>query len=355
MFYKTKNPHGGDIYNDVIRYDFSSNSNPFGPPRSVIDAVGRSVEDLHRYPDPYCRELVNAIAGYEQVPKDYILCGNGSAELIYSFCRAVMPGMAVETAPAFAEYSAALETVDCNVVRYELSEDNEFEVPEDFVDFIKRQDKTPDIVFVCNPNNPTGRIVPEELLLELLALCKEKAIRLFLDECFLRLTTTGISMASYLQEYPQLFILKAFTKSYGVPGVRLGYCLCSDSDILEKMSLNMQPWNVSVPAQAAGVAALSEPFYPSESAKKIAVEREWMEKQLSDIGLHVCRSDANYLLFKAPDGLDIELRKMGISIRNCNNYHGLGSGWYRTAVRLHQENQILAEAIRECLESVKNG
>ena len=364
MFYKTNNPHGGDIYGGEITYDFSSNANPFGPPESVVAAVVRSMADIHRYPDPYCRELVHAIAEYENVPEKYILCGNGSAELIYSFCRATTPEKAVETAPTFAEYGeAARAASDCCFKRYLLRRENDFEFKEDFIDFLRANNartndastKDPEtdqpdngeVVFLCNPNNPTGQTIPENMLVSVLEYCRERKSRLFLDECFLGLTTGGKSMKGYLEKYPQLFILKAFTKSYALPGIRLGYCLCSDPELLERMSRNVQPWNVSVPAQAAGVAALREPDYPAQSAAAIAGEREWLKAQLGSLGLWVCPSEANYLLFKGPRGLDKELLKKGIAIRNCDNYHGLGAGWYRVAVRIREENMALAEALKK--------
>ena len=108
MLYGMTNPHGGDIYGGDVRLDFSANTNPFGTPPGVLEAVSRALPDMHRYPDPYCRRLVEKIAAFEGVNQDDILCGNGAAELIYAYCGAVRPKTALEPAPTFSEYALGL-------------------------------------------------------------------------------------------------------------------------------------------------------------------------------------------------------------------------------------------------------
>ena len=150
-----------------------------------------------------------------------------------------------------------------------------------------------------------------------------------------------------LAQFPNLFILKAFTKSYGMAGIRLGYCMSSDSELLEKMSQSTQPWNVSSVAQAAGVAALQEHAFLEKTKELIVTERQWLKEKLEDCGFQVYPSSVNYLLFQAPPCLHTKLKAKKIAIRNCDNYFGLGPGWYRIAVRLHEENEILIRAIKE--------
>jgi len=345
MLYQTNNPHGGDIYGDEIRLDFSANTNPFGTPQGVLNAVRTALEAMHRYPDPYCRKLVQAIAAHETVDPAYVLCGNGAAELIYAYCEAVRPKLAMELAPTFAEYSLGLERVGCRVERYVLRKENAFLVDGAVLDVIKRC--LPDVLFLCNPNNPTGQLIEPSLMEDLLRLCAELEIRLFVDECFLDLTDGGVSLKTHLAEHPNLLILKAFTKSYGMAGIRLGYCLSADAELLTAMSRSTQPWNVSSLAQAAGVAALQESAFLEETKALIAVERPWLQVQLESLGYWVCPSAANYLLFHAPETLCQELRRKKIAIRDCDNYHGLGPGWYRIAVRTHEENQQLIQAMKE--------
>lgn len=345
MLYHTTNLHGGDVYDGEIQLDFSANTNPYGTPQGVLDAITAALPRVHQYPDPYCRELVKTISEFESAPKDWILCGSGAAELIYSYCEALRPGRAMELAPTFSEYSLALERVGCQVERYSLKKENYFSLTEDFLPALERS--RPDVLFLCNPNNPTGQVIGLPLLEKILDVCEEQGTCLFVDECFLDLSDDGVSLKSHLGEHPNLFILKAFTKSYGMAGVRLGYCLCAQGQLLEEMSHTVQPWNVSTLAQSAGVAALHERAFLQRTRALIPVERQWMQSQLEALGFWVCPSKANYLLFQGSQDLWEQLRKQGIAIRSCGNYYGLGTGWYRIAVRLHGENECLIRAMKE--------
>lgn len=345
MLYRTKNPHGGDVYEQKIRLDYSANTNPYGTPQGVVDAMKKTMSELHHYPDPYCRELVQAIAEFEDLPREYILCGNGAAELIYAYCDAVKPRSALELAPTFSEYALGLERIGCRVEHYLLNQENNFDPGEEFLERLEKQ--KPEAVFLCNPNNPTGRLIPLQLLEKTVEFCTQNDIRLFLDECFLDLSDDGISMKGHLKDHPNLFILKAFTKSYGMAGVRLGYGLCADGDLLTRMSMAVQPWNVSSLAQAAGVAALKETLFLQKTKTLILEERQWLKTELESLGFWVCPSTANYLLFHGVKDLRAALREYGIAIRNCDNYQGLAPGWYRIAVRRHEENKQLIDAIRQ--------
>ena len=157
-------------------------------------------------------------------------------------------------------------------------------------------------------------------------------------------------MKVYLAQYPGLFILKAFTKSYGMAGLRLGYCLTADSALLAAMSRAVQPWNVSIPAQAAGVAALGEVAFLQHTRQIIFEERCFLQEQLAALGIKVNPSSANYLLLYSSVPLQKKLLEKDILIRNCANYHGLDTGWYRIAVKNHKENQVLISALAEILE-----
>ena len=347
MLYQTKNPHGGDIYGGKVLLDFSANTNPLGTPPGVLKAVQDVLTQLHRDSDPYCRSLVHAISEHEGVPEEYILCGSGAAELIYSYCQAVKPVCALELAPTFSEYALGLEMVGCKVDRYALSQEMEFAVDRELLKYVA--DTKPDVLFLCNPNNPTGKTVDRGLMTEILELCTRQGILLFVDECFLDLCENGESLKPHLTGNPNLFLLKAFTKSYGMAGLRLGYCLCSDSALLHRMSQTVQPWNISTPAQAAGIAALKEREFLQRSKALIREERGWLKNELEKAGLPVCDSEANYLLFLGPGFLSEKLREKGISIRDCSNYHGLGRGWYRIAVRTHEENAVLIDGIRSAI------
>ncbi len=346
MLYNTENPHGGDIYAGGILLDFSANTNPFGMPEGVKAAVRACIGSLDRYPDPYCRRLVSLIAEKESLPKEYVLCGAGAAELIYSFAFSEAPKRVLELAPTFSEYTMPLG--GAKIDRFILREENGFAVGAELIEFIQKCE--PSAVFLCSPNNPTGRLIEHEILKSAALLCRERGIRLFLDECFLELASGGESLSPLLSECPELIILRAFTKSFGMAGVRLGYALCSDAALLERMSRTVQPWNISTAAQAAGEAAIKETAFLEESRRFIQKERSRLEIELSRLGLTVFPSDANFLLFKAEAGLDERLLEKGIKIRSCSNYHGLTEGYYRIAVRLEYENDLLLAALRSMIE-----
>ena len=281
MLYQTENRHGGDIYGGIA-LDFSANVSPLGTPRSVTDAIERALPELYRYPDPYCRTLVQTISEYEGVPKNFVLCGNGASELIYAYCGAVRPKRAMELAPTFSEYSLALRRTGCEVVRFALKQEENFDLRKDFLPFLAREKIA--ALFLCTPHNPTGRLIADDLLEEILRICREKNIALFVDECFLSLSDGGVDLTPSLSDFPQLFILKAFTKSFGMAGLRLGYGLSADEALLRKMSAAVPPWNVSTLAQAAGVAALGDAELLERNRASIRAERPWLEEKLRKFG-----------------------------------------------------------------------
>ena len=249
--------HGGDIYRHKNVLDFSSNCNPYGTPEGVKKAGAAAMELVCHYPDVECEGLRQALAAAEEVPMESIICGNGAADLIFGLALALKPGKALLPAPTFAEYEQALRAWGCETEYYFLSEEEGFCPGEGFLDHIG---KDTDMVFFCNPNNPTGVAVEPEYLKKLAHRCRETETFLVLDECFEDFLEEPqkYSMKRYLKEYPQMFLLKAFTKKYAMAGIRLGYGFCGNPQILEKMKEVMQPWNVSVVAQEAGMAALKE-------------------------------------------------------------------------------------------------
>lgn len=347
MLYNTTNPHGGEVYSRPVELDFSANINPFGTPRGVLDAVCASLPLLRQYPDPYCRELVAAIAEHEGVERDYILCGNGAAELIFSFCQAVKPRKAMVLSPCFSEYETALKSVGCQVDHYFLREKDDFALTLDFMDTLTGWDG--DLLMICNPNNPTGQVLSTQLMAKIAVYCDLHGIYLFVDECFLDLTEGGedLSCKELLFLMKKLIILKAFTKSYGMAGLRLGCCLNGNPELLKAMGETTQAWNVSIPAQMAGVAALKEREFLKKANDLIHRERKKQMDALQMLGFRVIPSRTNYILFHSDRELREPLLERGIQIRSCANYYGLGAGWYRIAVKLPEENARLIQALEE--------
>lgn len=344
-----KHQHGGDIYSGDVRIDFSANINPLGTPESVIRAAQESIRESAHYPDVECRRLRMSLAEKEQVSTEQIICGNGAAELIFAAVQAQAPKKALLAAPGFAEYEQALRITGCEIYDYALKKENGFRVQRDILQCLTEEI---DMMFLCNPNNPTGVLVERELLLDIIKVCREKQIRIVLDSCFLDFLDDreAADCTCLLSEYPNLFILKAFTKIYAMAGLRLGYGLCADTAFLERMKEMVQPWSVSIPAQAAGVAALTETAYVERARALVKEERQWLKKELVTLGLTVYDSQANYIFFEGPAGLPEKCRAQGILIRDCSNYRGLTEGYYRVAVRTREENAELIHTLEKILE-----
>lgn len=345
--------HGGDWAGFEQEYgglplDFSANISPLGVPDGVRRAIAEAAEEADRYPDPLCRAVSAAIAEAEGCPTGFVLCGNGAADLLFRLALAERPRRALIPAPAFAEYAAALETVDCAVERYALREESGFLVDEGFLAAIR---SGIDVVFLCEPNNPTGRTTPPKLLRRVLDRCGEVGALLVVDECFGDFLDEpeAHTLTRQLAKHPNLLILKAFTKLYAMAGVRLGYCLCADGALLDGMRHSGQPWAVSTLAQAAGIAALRETGYVSQVRALIQRERPFLMEGLRSLGLRVIPGEANYLLFRSERPLVEPLRRRGILLRSCGNYPGLDDTWYRTAVRTRAENERLLTALGEVL------
>ena len=345
-----RHQHGGDIYTNKYRLDFSANLNPLGMPERVKQAATEGVAASGAYPDVLCRELRRKLAEKEGISPQQIVFGNGAAELIFLIAQSERPKRALLVSPGFAEYEQALSAVGCSITFYDLKQEYGFALQEDYLDFLQDE---PDMIFLCNPNNPTGVTIPSDLLRRILHICYEHHIRVVLDLCFAEFLDhpKEADIVEQLSKYPDLFLLKAFTKTYAMPGLRLGYAVSGDMDLLDRIRNLTQPWNISLPAQMAGVAALGESQYVEEARRLIIQQRSWLFEELSDLGCKVYDSKANYIFFQGPEGLAKKCLEQGILIRDCCNYRGLsGKGtYYRVAVRLEEENRELVRVLTEIL------
>lgn len=339
--------HGGDVYGgNAGLLDFSVCLNPAGAPQAVLRAAQEGVL-RQGYPDSQCRALVHAAAQRDGVEEHMVLWGNGCADLIDRFALSLRPKKAVLLAPTFGEYRRALEGVGCQIEEVVLSQKNGFLPNETLLEAI-----TPgvELVFLCDPNNPTGRLMDEGLLQEILARCRQMGAMLAVDQCFLELTAARPDRLTQELAGGNLILFRALTKSYALAGLRLGYCLCGDRALLDRMARMLQPWPVSIPAQMAGEYALqSFPYWPFDCFPAIQRERERLKSTLEGLGLWVCPSESCFLLFHGPEDLGKRLKEKGIFVRDCANYSGLGPGWYRVGLRPPEENERLATALQELL------
>ena len=338
--------HGGNIGQLSNILDFSANINPLGTPESVKKAVAETVCDIEKYPDPYCTELLDRLGKHERISAENIVCGNGADDLIFRIVHAFRPERALICAPTFSEYSRVLSETGCEIQEHILDEELDFELGESILTNLER---SLDMCFICTPNNPTGRLIAPEILAKISVKCLENNIILVCDECFMGFVedSENYSLRQFLNE--KCIILKAFTKLFAMAGIRLGYAVCGSSRIAERIQQSGQFWSVSALAQTAGIAALDETEYVNKTVRYITEERRFLAAELAKIGVKVYDGAANFLMFRSRIELAEELLAEGILIRDCANFSGLTEGFYRVAVRTHDENIRLINAVRRCL------
>ena len=425
--------HGGDVYRRAVDLDYSVNINPLGMPPRACAAAKHGVDQSTAYPDWKVEKLRDAVVSFlnrkfavvvssaganadigvpsagmradatatgastgatvpvpgeietqeaRVVAPEWISFGNGAADLIYRLMQVLRPQQVVVAAPAFAEYSVAAERVGAQLVPVYLSEADDFSfTPAVEAAFIHAIEKAPSgsAVFLCNPNNPDGNVIRGEVLQRIAARCEARCSWLLVDECFLPFLRSEIhySMVPSLRAFEHLVILRAFTKIYGMPGLRLGYMLTAAQALTDAVRATMTPWEINLPAQLAGVAALEETEFVEKTRALIRAERAFLVQTLPTLPyvekVYVPVSDANFILFRTaltqpdcPDGRvrnselksesdpcvsgnrtvfashSVDLKSLlldrGVLIRACGNYEGLDARYYRICVRTHEEN-----------------
>jgi threonine-phosphate decarboxylase len=350
-------PHGGDVYHlartlgldlaDLL--DFSANINPLGFPPGIAGAILQALPEIVHYPDRRSLELRRELAAYHQLSPEQILLGNGSTELIYLVARALAPRQALIVAPAFSEYEHALKVAQVPVAFQITREEQNYTLAAPL------DPKGADLVFLANPASPSGVLLAPELLLEVAAALDAAGVYLLLDEAFIDFVEEA-SFKAHLARFPRLLILRSFTKFYGIPGMRLG-CLLAAPDLIGRLAAVQEPWSVSTLAQAMGRACLQDLDYMVRSRVLVSQEREYLRSGLQSLpGLRPFPSAVNYLLVKIslPDWTAASLQKALLArkvvIRDASNFRGLDERFFRIAVRRHEENEQLLDALEHCLK-----
>ncbi len=341
--------HGGDVYNNNIKYDFSVNLNPCGCPEAVLDALHESVGEVAHYPDISQRRMREDIAELYGVNAHNIICGSGASEIFMAAMHMIRPAKALILGPSFYGYDHALNCIDgCEIIRYELNKDSGFILDERILDELADD---LNVLILANPNNPTGRLISEELLNNIADICDNKGIYLIVDECFLRLSDSGKSMAEYAVNHQKIIVADAFTKTLSIPGARIGYAVSSEDNI-KRLAAHLPEWNVTVFAEAAAVAGcniIKCGGYLRNSLSLIEIERKYLADELTNLGITVYSSDTLYMLIFTDRDIYGPLLNMGIMIRDCRNFKSLTAGYYRVAVKDHEANAYLIKCLKEVL------
>ncbi|MBN2406405.1 MAG: threonine-phosphate decarboxylase [Elusimicrobia bacterium] len=354
--------HGGNLREASEKYrvredrflDFSSNINPAGLPRSARRIIAGSLKKIKSYPDPESSSLKKTISLCAGLNEENILVGNGSIQLIYLAVAALKPARALIPVPAFTEYRAACELYG---VKYGLIESGRADFRHD-TGSIARQVSENDMLFLCNPNNPTGTLLEKKELERLLAECAGKNAVVVLDEAFIDFTGSpgDNTMMDKVRDFPNLVILRSFTKFFAIPGLRIGY-LAADRGIVERIGRFRYPWSVNRIAQDVTERFLGDRGYMRRSRRYVLAQRERMYEDLGGIkGIHVFKPEANYLFFRIDsEKMDSArmrdlLGKKRILIRDCSDFDGLDKRYARVAVKRRSENRKLAAEIRKIME-----
>lgn len=336
--------HGGDIYSNKVKMDFSVNVNPLGIPKGVDAALHQAVARCQEYPDIQALELKEKISKKLGVQKEYLLFGNGASEVFMGIMHALKPKKILIPVPCFYGYQYVAEAVECEIRYFFMKKENGFLPGEDLLEALTEDI---DMLFLANPNNPTAKLQECGYLKQVLDICRDKGIYVVLDECFISFCEGDISFISKIEEYPNLLLVQAFTKIYAIPGVRLGFLISSNKELVQKIAKQLPEWNLSVFAQMAGIACTKEIEFEKQTAAYVKKEREFLSENLQKIGIEVFYGAGNFILIYTEVPLYELLLKKGILIRDCQNFKGLSKGYYRIAVKTREENEILLREIGE--------
>jgi threonine-phosphate decarboxylase len=320
--------------------DFSQNINPFGPPPEALEAARRALyEESARYPDLQYTKLRGALAEYLDVPPDSIVPTNGGAEALFLAAAATGAGGALILEPTFSEYAAAARASGREVVRRVVRRPEQgFRFDHAALEDLHGIS----IVFLCNPNNPTGDALDYGEVLEVADRVREAGAVLVVDEAFADFAP-GISVSGMVGE--GLWVARSFTKFFAIPGLRLGCLVCDDAEGVR----SLQPsWPVNAVAAAAGIVAAGDSGFSAASVADVARRRGDLCDALAEVhGLQPFPGAANFLLVRGPEGLAARLARRGLLVRGCGPFMGLGPGFFRVAVRGEAENGRLISALRE--------
>ena len=342
--------HGGrnTLHNPKI-IDFSSNISPIGTPPSVKKTLKKNIDNIKNYPDFSSSTVISSLKKYTQLEKSNLLVGNGAIEIIYNFCFAFLSKKTkvLIPIPSFQEYETAAKLNDCKISYFKT-----MNLSKNLDLFISQIPKN-GCVFICNPNNPTGKLLPKNQLLEIIKKAKKLSTIVFVDECFIEMVPeSNESIISYVKKYDNLFVLRSLTKSFALPGIRIGYAAASKQiiKILEKIKI---PWSVNSLAQDAANTALKNKSHIIKSNLIIKKELHYLINKVNELdGFHCNDSSTNFILIKIKKDstkLQKKLLEQKILIRDCKNFRGLNNHYVRIAVKSHKDNLKLVKA----LENIK--
>ena len=365
--------HGGNIYK-VFReknikeiLDYSSNINPYGVPKSLKQKIAENIGILEKYPDPDYVELREKLAELNKVDISNITVGNGATESIFLFMKVLKPENVLIVSPTFGEYERAVRAWDSSENReieieyFELEEKDEFRL--NIGKLKKELEKKYDLAIICNPNNPTGKFLKMAETEEILRECNKYDTKLFIDEAFIEFLEDGLkeSVVNSGENKKNLFVTRAFTKFFAIPGLRLGYGIYFDKSLEKKIAEKKEPWSVNNIAEMAGITVLDDTEYIERTLSWITEEKKYMYEKLDEIsGIKPYKTEVNFICVKIKDelfskGLNVKklrekMMEEGILIRDASNFKFLDERFFRLAIKDRRSNDRVIEALKKILE-----
>lgn len=357
--------HGSDLEKIELEYNikkediisFSSNINPLGLSPKLKDYLVTNPDILATYPDREYTNLRNSISSYTGANTDHILVGNGATDLTSTLIQTIAPKKAIIFAPTYSEYEKEIEMAGGSFLYLPLNVNNNFSYDEPIVFMMIPQDT--DLLILCNPNNPTGTILNQIALTKLLEHCKLNSIKVLIDETYIEFADDDDSYSAIplSSRYDNLIVVRGTSKFFACPGLRLGYAITSNEDLIEECKESMRPWSVSSVADKSGQVMFQDKEYILATKKLIADERTRVMNELRKIsGLQVFDTHANFCLIKILT-TDITAKtvfetaiKQGLMIRNCDSFPFLGPNYFRLCFMNPSENDKLIACISEIFQ-----
>ncbi|MFA7403329.1 MAG: threonine-phosphate decarboxylase CobD [Pelobacteraceae bacterium] len=352
--------HGGNVFT-VARtlgvapdqlLDYSASINPLGMSSMVREALICSLDSLIHYPDTSHVDLKQALAQQHALSPAHFTVANGSTELIYNL-PAMLPGnKALIISPSFSEYVRALNQHHWEVQHFILTPESNFAI--DMEKLEQALASGVDLLFICNPGNPSGTLYPQSVIEQIHTLCLSAGTFMVLDEAFMDFCEEASSKRMIVHS-DNAIVLRSMTKFFGIPGLRLGYAI-SNATLAERLDSMGGPWSVNSLALAAGTAALQDVTHNQESLEFIRQERCSLFERLGQFSqLKLYPSSANYLLVEIREGmtsreLKERLLPCRILIRDCASFTGLDGRFFRIAVRSSEDNKHLLECVGRILK-----
>lgn len=354
--------HGGNVKEIARKYglkeekiiDFSANINPLGPSPKVTKTLKESLSKIARYPDPEAINLRKELSKYLKINSENIIAGNGAVELIYLVCHTLKPKKALIVVPTFSEYEFALKSVGCGIQFFPLKSKDNHRLN---VNELLRNLKKIDLLFLCNPNNPTGQLINKADMLKIIDIARKKGVFVVIDEVFMDFVEKNREKTLIYEAIKRnnLFIIGSLTKFFALSGIRIGYGI-GNKRLLKKLKIYKEYWSVNVLAQIAGITALKDKEYIKKTKGLISIEREFLYYRLSKInGLKPYPSVTNFILCRLNTNkinsklLQERLIQKNILIRDCSSFRSLNNRYIRIAVRTRKENLHLTNSLSNIL------